>query len=108
MIRVYIGRSDKGLMLCMHGHAGYAERGSDIVCSAATILAYSLAERVRECGGKITMQPGYACIISGTEALDALETVASGYRLLAEGYPDYIEVQRGADIEPPNIDTMAL
>ncbi len=35
----------------MSGHAGYAEEGSDIICAAASILVYTLANSLeRICG----------------------------------------------------------
>lgn len=40
MISVLIERSKTGILLGVkaQGHAGYAEKGSDIVCSAVTVL----------------------------------------------------------------------
>ncbi|SFR97614.1 ribosomal-processing cysteine protease Prp [Anaeromicropila populeti] len=40
MIKVRISRNDAGIckQFSLHGHAGYAENGEDIVCSAVSVL----------------------------------------------------------------------
>lgn len=46
MIQVALDR--KNFRLTMTGHAGHGKKGGDLVCAAASILAYTLAEDVRE------------------------------------------------------------
>ena len=88
------------------GHAGAAEAGKDLVCAAASILLYTLASDVTAlCKGSpeyykepvTIMHPGDVEIsVKGTDD-DADETltmvidcVVSGFKLLAEQYPDNI------------------
>ena len=44
MIKVIFEDKKPTLTLTIEGHANYAEDGSDIVCSAVSILAHTLAE----------------------------------------------------------------
>lgn len=90
----------------MDGHAGFAVRGQDIVCAAASILLMALAgelQRLEYLGlcehVDIFMKQGYAEIRckfpdgeDGLAAAEALEYFCTGAALLAEHYPDYVEV----------------
>ncbi len=40
--------------LTVRGHAGFSRYGSDIVCAAASMLAFALAEAVQAAGLKTT------------------------------------------------------
>lgn len=44
MIGVVIAKREGTLTLRLNGHAGYAEKGQDIVCAAASILVYTVAQ----------------------------------------------------------------
>ena len=48
MIRVVIKRNFRldPIALSISGHAGYGDSGSDIICSAVSILAYTLANSI--------------------------------------------------------------
>lgn len=73
--------------LRVSGHAMWAEKGKDIVCAAASILAYTL-----KAGGAQSRElPGGGMYITGDAA--ALELIAGGYRLLAENYPQNIRFE---------------
>ena len=89
MITATFAITDDRLSLDLSGHAGYAEKGRDILCSAASILAFTLAESVKN---------GNADIREGTAHIDcdktdsnwqAFRVIANGYKLLATNYPDY-------------------
>lgn len=47
----------KELKLTIMGHAGAAEKGKDIVCSAVSILAYQLAYAVEESRDMLEEEP---------------------------------------------------
>lgn len=84
MIRVCY--SPDAPMLTVTGHALYAPKGGDIVCAAASILAYTLiksgcAMEELGCGMRIT---------GGKKDREAFRLIAGGYELLAEGYPENI------------------
>ena len=48
MIEVWLGKT----ALTVRGHAGFSRYGSDIVCAAASMLAFALAEAVQAAGLK--------------------------------------------------------
>ena len=85
--------------LAVDGHAGYAEQGKDIVCAAASALFYTLARELDYRKIEFTMTEDAA---SGAEivayppdgfTLDTdvvFETICTGYRMLAEEYPEHV------------------
>lgn len=73
--------------LKLSGHAGYAPSGSDIVCAAASILAYTLAEG----GAEIEERSDGGMYITGNRR--GMELIAGGYRLLAENYPKNVRFE---------------
>lgn len=110
MIKVKIEKSEDGksLILTLEGHAGQAEVGKDIVCSAASILAYTTAqmvERMRE-EGKLKKRPhirlesGEAVITCKpsksyyAEAMHIYSFAQTGYELLQSNYPEYLSLVR--------------
>lgn len=88
--------------LTVEGHAYSGEAGRDLVCSAASILAYTLAASVTNAAGvcqlntSVRLDSGDAEIMcqTGTDNDGALtmiyDTVCAGYELLAINYPEYI------------------
>ena len=94
MIEVWLDRT----ALTVRGHAGFSRYGSDIVCAAASMLAFALAEAVQAAGMK-TPPEAFA---DGQEQarLDGMfETVRAGYRLLSARYPDHVRVLGERDPE---------
>lgn len=98
MITVQMGKTS--LQVC--GHAGFSRYGSDIVCAAASMLAFALAEAVQTEGFWTPPVVEAAC---GTFRLEVrpeareqvraetmFDVVCAGYRLLAERYPAYVRV----------------
>lgn len=88
------------------GHAGYAEYGKDIVCSAVTGLLYTMAECIRQEKDvghlrdmEITLEPGHAVItaVPVSEYVERLSamfcTVKTGLAIVAEMYPDYVRIE---------------
>lgn len=71
----------------MSGHAGFAEYGKDIVCSAASILAFTAARF-----GSMRTDKNNT-IIESTES--ALDVVMEGFLLLEENYPANLRVIKG-------------
>lgn len=81
------------------GHAGQAEPGKDIVCSAVSILTYTLAHNIKDIvpTSSIDMNHGDAIIEaeckdmrSLVKALNALRVITKGYKLLQRQYPEYV------------------
>lgn len=89
------------MMLRAAGHAGYAEKGKDIVCAGVSALmqtlAYSAAEdentsaSCREIGGSNEMR---ILADSTPDMLAKFELVADGLTLLANAYPKNVSFQK--------------
>ena len=107
MVSVEFTSKGNKLSLKLQGHAGQAELGRDIVCSACTILAYTTAQVVKnesETGGleatpKIDFDNGNATIICKPtrdrfEAVyNAFAVVQTGFSLLAHNFPQNVELK---------------
>ena len=86
------------------GHADFAEGGHDPVCAACSILAYTLLEcaaRAEQRGELYRLQtetrPGFAALSftvgkRGEALHEAVETVRTGYELLARHEPAHVRV----------------
>lgn len=85
------------------GHSGYREKGCDIVCSAVSVLCYTLDAFLSrcECEGRIKnykkdFSEGMAYMEfeavcpDDTGVMDGVEALLEGFRLLSEYYPDYV------------------
>lgn len=94
----------------MTGHAGYAEQGKDIVCSAASILFYTACETVSMIGGNaFEVKPTFNIENSDSSVsayikckpkedyiavIDTIyQTIYNGYKLLADGYPKNVSLK---------------
>lgn len=99
-------REKKSIILRMKGHAGQAAAGKDIVCAAASILAYTVAQTVSYMfsDGKLRRKPcirlskGDALVTVRPrqeyydEALYAFFVAQVGYSLLAKNYPQFVKL----------------
>lgn len=108
MVTVKFDKSEDGktLVLTIQGHSGQAEMGHDLVCASVSILAYTLAESVRNMrtDGRLRKEPhikmesGDAVITCKpskgyyVEALQAYKFAELGYKLLAHDYPNYVRL----------------
>ena len=103
----YTDKSSGSITLKLTGHAGAAEKGQDIVCASASILAYTVAQTMEYMhaeGGlrkkpRIEFSDGNATIVakpkedSYAEALHTFFVAQVGYSLLAHNYPQYVELK---------------
>ena len=102
------------IRLIIKGHAGQSEKGSDLVCSAVSILTHTIAENVRRlCKHHI----GYVSLEEGDSEVDIffnsdneyeqlggkIEAIATGFELLAESYPQYVAFNVNGKGESLNI-----
>ena len=107
MIKVTFTESGQKLSLRLEGHAGYEEHGKDIVCSSASILAYTVAQEIKhmESLGKLAEPPtidlseGDATVVCRAKSIKAYEEllhkfdiIRLGYELLAHNYPQYVRL----------------
>ena len=113
MVRVYFDNSPVNrpkdtnrITLKIQGHAEQADIGQDIVCASCSILAYTVAQLVKNAEAlgdlktpaKIQLEKGDA-IISCKPTNEAYETILGifmfaevGYKLLAHNYPKFVEL----------------
>jgi uncharacterized protein YsxB (DUF464 family) len=105
MTTIKIDKFDNRVLVEITGHAGYRP-GNDIVCAAVSMLTSTLAQCVmdEEMQGNITidymeLQDGnvnmdFNYIDSAAQKIETvIETVYTGFELLAEKYPDYISLE---------------
>lgn len=104
MISVQYDRD--GISVSCEGHAQSAPGGEDLVCAAATILFYTLAENVdrlkmrfRGDGGD-DLESGCGGIwynawnnVDADAAREVFDAVCVGFEQLAEKYPDFIRYE---------------
>lgn len=101
MIRIDYNREGDRHLLKVSGHAGYAEYGQDIVCAGVSAVSFALLGFLEAEGVRLdTAEAGsgaldVACI--GTDRVDAAFDMAiAGYRLIADNYPEYTDVNINA------------
>jgi uncharacterized protein YsxB (DUF464 family) len=101
------GAGGEQLRLIVSGHAGYGEKGRDIVCAAESMLVQALAcslagmDRAQLYDFTVEGVAGSGCV--GISALaDAAHAervrgmfamTVTGFGLLAQHYPEYVRVQ---------------
>ncbi|MBR6185737.1 MAG: ribosomal-processing cysteine protease Prp [Clostridia bacterium] len=79
------------------GHAGYAEKGSDIVCAAVSVLTTTCVNALESVAGEkphVIAKDGQMILKlpkeSGHDAQVILRSLWQGMRDLAEEYPPYL------------------
>ncbi len=92
----------KELRLSVEGHAGQAEKGKDIVCSAVSILFYTLAQAIVDSADLLEEEPviniedgnGIVSCKPNQTFLGTIQrtywTILTGIELLADEYKEYI------------------
>lgn len=89
--------------LSVEGHSGYAEPGKDIICSAASILAYTLAQNLMFAEDDGIVQELQANLEQGNAEISCrpvagqeeeirciFSVVRTGFLLLSTNYPKFI------------------
>ena len=93
---ITINYDSENIRLKICGHAGYAEKGSDIICAAVTALAGTLERCMLDRGeGHAKWHEGETAFTAeGTENLrPCFGTVVTGLRMLAEEFPEYVSIK---------------
>ena len=107
----FTNKESGSITLKLSGHAGQAEKGTDIVCAAASILAYTVAQAIQfiyEEGGlkkkpHIKLEEGDTIIVAKpkaetyAEALHTFFVAQVGYHLLAHNYSQYVTLSSFGD-----------
>lgn len=105
MIKVVIKRNSAGSIksFSVDGHAGYAEKGADIICSAVSVTAYTAAGALQELAGLEGcysetdghMNVALPSVITKQQASIAeivMETTAIGFKQIELSYGKYVLV----------------
>lgn len=102
MTRVTYYEQGDEISIDISGHAGYAKEGSDIVCSAISMLGQTLLAYLGVDHEKFAyeMKQGHIwAYAKGTNVRTAFHVIMAGYHLLETNYPDYIEVVGGCCLQ---------
>ena len=115
MIKASFKRDEdsKAIIMTVKGHAGQDDSGHDIVCAAASILTYTIAQYLQYVHKQnglikkphIEIKDGDAIIIAKPtekyegEVLNAFFVAEVGYSLLANNYPQYVELNMFGEAE---------
>ena len=106
MTRISVSVTDLSVRLEVNGHSGYAESGKDIVCSAVSILTYTVAQllfemnandrlskspTVKLCEGDSLVEAECKDTKALEEAMRILHFAKAGYSLLQNSYPEYVK-----------------
>ena len=94
--------------LFAEGHAGYANIGHDIVCASISILTQTFAQVAlglrelgadvvyHEVGGEVRIRIDVSACKEAEALFEgascSLQTIETGYRLIAKYHPDYIKI----------------
>lgn len=103
---IHVAYDRKAHRVTVVGHAGFAERGADILCAAASILLHTLAGAVRRLSerglaadiavnlragaGEVSCVPvtEFDCVVTAV-----MDSIVLGLSLLAEDYPEYVSFE---------------
>ena len=106
-------KESESITLRVRGHADAAERGKDIICSAATILAYTVAQVLQFMyeQGELQKKPHVRMVEGNTiivakpkpksyaEVLHTFFVAQVGYHLLSHNYPQHVELHSFGEAE---------
>ena len=106
-VRFYCKPNQGSIHMTMKGHAGAAPKGEDLVCSAATMLAYTVAQAVQflneqgmlKMKPKISIKDGEATVIATpTEegyamTLHTFWVAQCGIHVLQHNYPNHVKLE---------------
>lgn len=95
-----IATNSKGkFSIKIEGHSGYADSGKDIVCSAVSVLAFTLLNEIQG-RSKILKNLAYEIkdayfqlsfdYSDSIEIRAVLHTIMGGLNMVAEQYPEYV------------------
>lgn len=104
---IFVCYDRRGHRVTVEGHAGYAERGADILCAAASILLHTLAGAVRRLSERglaedisVTLRNGAGEVVCTPVAefdcavTAVMDSIVLGFRMLASDYPEYVSFEQ--------------
>ena len=104
MIRIALRQDERSAQFIVSGHAGYAEKGQDIVCAGISTLTNTLANMVRMWADAKLLplymiwldgEPNHIYVETGENpAINAaLDSIVTQYCQFAGQYPANVQVQ---------------
>ncbi len=96
MIKVQIIKEDDKVMLSVKGHAGYADKGEDIVCAGVSAIIFGLMNALDEKIAKIKVDENDITIKILKEDLKTshyMELAILQLRTMEESYGQFIKIQ---------------
>lgn len=103
MIQVTYNEVNGEMILRAEGHAGYAEKGKDIVCAAVSVLMQTLAYSIGTCmmddGRGLSVQAHQSC-----DNMAKFELVTDGLILLEKQYPENVRYTNAHGDETDAVD----
>ena len=108
MIQVTYNEVGDEMILRAEGHAGYAEKGKDIVCAAVSVLMQTLTYSVDACRMGVGNDDKNVMTVQAAgnrENIAKFELVTDGLILLAKQYPENVQF---IDLSEERVDAMDL
>lgn len=96
MIKVQIIKEDDKVMLSVKGHAGYADKGEDIVCAGVSAIIFGLMNALDEKIAKIKVDENDITIkiLKGDlKTSHYMELAILQLRTMEESYGQFIKIQ---------------
>lgn len=98
MIKCIVNKDDKVKSVVISGHANYSEYGTDIVCSAVSMLSYAIANKLIQLGYKkvVNITDNKFEFINNVENTDVnllLDTLVDGLYMVSDQYAKYIKIK---------------
>ncbi len=105
MTKVFYREYYDRLLVIIEGHSGFAECGQDIVCAAASILAFTLLNCLKDEESDKRLKfirevtnEGYMCVevepfgFSRERITSIVDTCIAGFILLSDEYPENVRI----------------
>lgn len=92
MIRIHYNR--RALALTVSGHAGYAERGRDIVCAGVSTLVFALGRylgNLEKYGDTVLV---YSRETDNAKHIAAFDMALDGLYMTEESFGEYVEITK--------------
>lgn len=99
MIKCYVTLENDDIMkLEISGHAGYADSGNDIVCSAVSMLSYAIANKILNLDFETAVEVldnkfVFKNDVASHDLNLLLETLYEGLLMVEDQYGDYISIK---------------
>ncbi len=98
MIKCIVDKDDKVKSVTISGHANYSEYGTDIVCSAVSMLSYAIANKIYQLGYKqvVNITDNKFEFNNNVENSDVnilLDTLVDGLYMVSDQYAKYIKIK---------------